>query len=55
MANKLTKDKVLDMMLADTRIASWIRTEYRNMIDRTPGVPTPKEPDAKKAEPAKAD
>jgi len=31
---KLTKEKVLDMMLADTRIASWIRTEYRNMLGR---------------------
>ena len=44
---KLTKADLLDMILADTRVPSWVRTEYRNMI--------PAEPELKKAEPAKAD
>jgi len=48
---KLTKEKLFDMMLADTRIASWVRTEYRNMLG-TAYEPAPKEPEAIPAEEA---
>ena len=50
---KLSKSEILDMMLSDTRIASWVRTEYRNMIDQESG--TPATPDPKKTDAAKAD
>jgi len=47
---KYTKAELFDMMVADTRIASWVRTEYRNM-QKAPA----KEPETKKTEPAKAE
>ena len=39
---KLTKEDVLEKMLSDTRIASWVRTEYRNLLRAEPEPADPK-------------
>jgi hypothetical protein len=42
---KYTEKEALDDMLADTRIASWVRTDYRNRLDQ-------EKPELKQSEPA---
>ena len=51
---KLDDKALLDMMLGDKRIQSWVRTEYRNMRQTAPEKQATTGPD-KKADPAKAE
>jgi hypothetical protein len=52
---KYTEKEVLDLALGDHRIASWIRTEYRNKVGAEKPEPKPEAEPKQQTEPAKAD